>query len=705
MESPVVVDKPPEYHGRAAKNNQRGFPFDEEEGSGAWSELASRHPDIAARLRQRPATWARKRRPSSQDATDDFDDFSGFDRFPFDDIPSEFREHFPSHWNRRFGPREEPPPPQSPQPQSPQQQSASTQTECPPGPSAHDDHTAHPAQDDQHSHLPQYGLRNTVDLGQKSPADPSLVDEEDRTQRSMSAPPDNRTTGLSNANKMSGQNHQEQSHNPHSEQQSNVRHIPIFVEGRDEPVINKSVDHATNFGDTKPAYAPPPQPHIDRDQYFADDGPVNFHAPPNFSRAFGTPFNKGFRQGPQPFVQQKVYPQTAFTRGASPHRSQSPKPQMPPEEHYVKVPVHHEQTAPRAETPSRAQQKQPPRQSTPPAQPSQPPHQHTPPPQTKPQPPPANDPKTQILAIQTDVLNLMSDVENFTGTKKDKKYLYLDEMLTRNLIKLDNIETEGKENIRQARKEAIRCIQKCIAVLEAKAEKGSNAAKQQDVEMETSESQNTENANKTVENGEVEMKDMSKEQSSTEPQVVEENPEKPKEEIKQEEVKDQEVKDEQPKDEKMQEAKTEQASESTEVAQPQIADTRPEEQIKEKTPEIRPDEQKQNENIENEKKSPKKGTKNIKKRDKSKDKKDATNDSIKDVNVEKKDNKPEVKQEEDKKGDSTEQKENKVEETKDVADVIVEQKKEDKLESMQVDGKGDKTEPQSMEVDNAVASQ
>lgn len=49
---------------------QRGFPFDEEEGSGAWSELAARHPDIAARLRQRPATWARKRRPSSQDGID-----------------------------------------------------------------------------------------------------------------------------------------------------------------------------------------------------------------------------------------------------------------------------------------------------------------------------------------------------------------------------------------------------------------------------------------------------------------------------------------------------------------------------------------------------------------------------------------------------------------------------------------------------------
>lgn len=52
---------------------QRGFPFDEEEGGAdPWNDLATRHPDIAARLRQHqhqhPATWARKRRPSSQDA-------------------------------------------------------------------------------------------------------------------------------------------------------------------------------------------------------------------------------------------------------------------------------------------------------------------------------------------------------------------------------------------------------------------------------------------------------------------------------------------------------------------------------------------------------------------------------------------------------------------------------------------------------------
>lgn len=668
MESPVVLDKPPEYLGNTARNNERGFPFDEEEGSGAWSELAARHPDIAARLRQRPATWARKRRPSSQDATDDFgDSFGGFDRFPFDDIPPEFREHFPSRWNRGFSSRDEPEPQTqaSPQPPSPSQQTTATQTEQNPGPS----------QNDQQSFLPQYGLRNTVDLGQKSPADPSIVDAEERNQRSMSAPPDNRTANHNFSNKMSEQNHHEQQHPTHSEQQqqqqqpSNVRHIPIFVEGRDEPVINRSVDH----GEPKQTYAPPPpQPHIDREQYFADE-PVGFHAPPNFSRAFGTPFNT-FRQGPQPFAQQKVYPQTAFARGASPQRSQSPKPQMFPDEHYVQVPVRHEfsKSAPpsqpkqqqraqqqphqqpqhqQQQQPQQQPQQHPPKQQTPPHQ-EIPTQQQQSPPQPKPQQQTANDPISQILSIQTDVLNLMTDVENFTGTKKDKQYIYLDEMLTRNLIKLDNIETDGKENIRQARKEAIKCIQKCIAVLEAKAEnKGGSTPQpqevpqpQNDVEMKEN-AENVQNTNKITENGEVEMKDTKEEIKTDEHQAA------------QPEAQEQVVKAANEKTEvpKSQEQKLETNKEG---AQPEVTDTRPvdNEASKQKT------ETKQEAEKKEEKKATK-GAKNTKKRDKSKDKK-ANVDSNKEQ---------------------------------------IEGKEINKVEVMQVDDKGDKAETQTMEVDGAAS--
>lgn len=114
------------------------------------------------------------------------------------------------------------------------------------------------------------------------------------------------------------------------------------------------------------------------------------------------------------------------------------------------------------------QQQQPPKQEQ---------QQQTPPPpaaQEKPQSAKLT-PTDQIQAIQRDVLELMNQVEKFSGKYKDKHYLYLDEMLTRNLIKLDNIETEGKDAIRQARREAIKCVEKCISILEAKAAANENA--------------------------------------------------------------------------------------------------------------------------------------------------------------------------------------------------------------------------------------
>lgn len=94
----------------------------------------------------------------------------------------------------------------------------------------------------------------------------------------------------------------------------------------------------------------------------------------------------------------------------------------------------------------------------------QPQNADTAPPQT----PHTADCISKIQAIQRDVLELMLAVEQFGGKRGDKDYIYLDEMLTRNLLKLDTIDTNGKESIRLARKEAIKCIQTSIAVLEAK---------------------------------------------------------------------------------------------------------------------------------------------------------------------------------------------------------------------------------------------
>lgn len=96
-----------------------------------------------------------------------------------------------------------------------------------------------------------------------------------------------------------------------------------------------------------------------------------------------------------------------------------------------------------------------------------------------PQTPYTSDCIGKIQDIQRDVLDLMGKVESFNGIRGDKDYLYLDEMLTRNLLKLDTIDTNGKDSIRLARKEAIKCIQASIHVLEAKAETNAKKANTQ----------------------------------------------------------------------------------------------------------------------------------------------------------------------------------------------------------------------------------
>jgi len=62
----------------------------------------------------------------------------------------------------------------------------------------------------------------------------------------------------------------------------------------------------------------------------------------------------------------------------------------------------------------------------------------------------------------------MEKIEKFTGSKTDKEYLYLDEMLTRHLISLDGIDPEGELEIRQLRKESIKSVNRCLSLLDRK---------------------------------------------------------------------------------------------------------------------------------------------------------------------------------------------------------------------------------------------
>lgn len=181
------------------------------------------------------------------------------------------------------------------------------------------------------------------------------------------------------------------------------------------------------------------------------------------------------------FDRAKDFPVRDFfnMRSASPRRSESPihvhhqtthqpsrsspgpqqRQSMPQNNQNRQVPVQTEQT--RASTPQR--------QATPPqAMPQAPmPEQSVPAKQKA-----IEDSITKIQKIQASVLDLMSRVEKFDGSDR-KEYAFLDEMLTQNLLKLDDIDAEGKENIKNARREAIKCINSLISLLEAKNDEAS----------------------------------------------------------------------------------------------------------------------------------------------------------------------------------------------------------------------------------------
>uniref|UniRef100_A0A1B0C9F6 Putative bag family molecular chaperone regulator 3 n=1 Tax=Lutzomyia longipalpis TaxID=7200 RepID=A0A1B0C9F6_LUTLO len=319
---------------------------------------------------QWPRSNLRKRQPN---------DFGGHGDF-FDHFPAEFRQYIPDdfgfHHQPMGGyhghqvpmthqvPTQRQVPPHTDKPDRPRFCDAAMQTdeEPPTRDGATETVAETPTQTSAEAGGPlkQHGLRNTVDLGQKSPP-------EEREERAKSAPPDAEAQAEEVHTKGVQSEAPEQHQAPPSPSQ-NVRHIPIIVERTEKK-------------------APVPQP-------------------------------------PKRGVSQKKFvlrPQG----GAPTDAGTSPPPQ---------------------EVPQAPQSPQAP-------------------------PTPSAESIAKIQQIQNEVLELMFKVEAFQGTSRtDKEYLWLDEMLTRNLLKLDTIDTQGNDRIRLARREAIKCIQASLAVLEAKAE-------------------------------------------------------------------------------------------------------------------------------------------------------------------------------------------------------------------------------------------
>lgn len=102
-------------------------------------------------------------------------------------------------------------------------------------------------------------------------------------------------------------------------------------------------------------------------------------------------------------------------------------------------------------------------------------------------PPPApkkkKTPQEQIEEANERLKELRAEVEKFCGTSSDKQYRYLDEMLTRLLISLDTVDTEGNEELRIARKQTVRSIQSCADVLESKAKDQQQQDREQNEEV------------------------------------------------------------------------------------------------------------------------------------------------------------------------------------------------------------------------------
>ncbi|XP_053204894.1 BAG domain-containing protein Samui-like [Panonychus citri] len=77
------------------------------------------------------------------------------------------------------------------------------------------------------------------------------------------------------------------------------------------------------------------------------------------------------------------------------------------------------------------------------------------------------DPLDLIKSIKDEACRLESEVNNFDG-ESQKQYRYLDEMLTRCMLKLDNIDSGGRDEVRSARKSTLAYVDRVIAILENK---------------------------------------------------------------------------------------------------------------------------------------------------------------------------------------------------------------------------------------------
>ncbi len=72
----------------------------------------------------------------------------------------------------------------------------------------------------------------------------------------------------------------------------------------------------------------------------------------------------------------------------------------------------------------------------------------------------------KVQQIVDRVAKLEQEVKCFDGKKNDKKYLLLEELLTKELLALDSVDPEGRVDVRQARRDGVRRVQTILEELE-----------------------------------------------------------------------------------------------------------------------------------------------------------------------------------------------------------------------------------------------
>lgn len=99
-------------------------------------------------------------------------------------------------------------------------------------------------------------------------------------------------------------------------------------------------------------------------------------------------------------------------------------------------------------------------------------------------------PMEQIDEVVQNIQEYEQRVSQFKGTKKDKEYKLLEEMLTRNLLRLDGVEAGCDDNVRQRRKQTVKEIQAYLDQLELKA-----FSREQNCDSDKTKNSETENNN------------------------------------------------------------------------------------------------------------------------------------------------------------------------------------------------------------------